>query len=78
MSVDEFLMRLETIALKYNLRLFMTRAPIGCGFLLYFTNNSGEYSKQVVYLLNHNEPEEIFERLESVASELFIRKENNE
>ena len=73
-SYYEFLMSLEWIALDNNLRLIMTRAPSGCGWLFGFVNEHGEYSKPVSLLINHKEPEELFDELDKIAKE--FRKES--
>lgn len=68
MTYYDFFMGFERIALDHGLRLVMTRAPFGCGFLFGFSEN-GKYSKTAVLLMNHVTPEELFSDLEEIAEE---------
>lgn len=70
MSYEEFLMRLECIAIENGLRLTMTRSELGSGFFFYFVAENDIRSDYRVFLLNHMKPEELFEMLERVAKEL--------
>ena len=74
MDYQDFLMRLENIAIDNQMRLVMERAPVGCGFFFYFITENGNYRTDYrVLLINHTDLEVLFSELERLASEL--RKE---
>ena len=71
MDYFDFLESLESIAVRKELRLCVTRAPIGCGFHFYFKKfpDNGTHSAYITFQKQHSNPDDLFERLEKVADE---------
>ena len=70
MTDFDFMMQLECIAIEKGLRLFIERAPLGCGFFLYFENDENRsQSPTITWLMGREEPEVLFTRLRKLADE---------
>lgn len=68
MSYYDFIMTLECIAVRNDLRLIMNRAPFGCGIFFYFIDsNTSNYSKSIVWMNGKENPEVLFDRLQDLA-----------
>lgn len=70
MSYIDFLSEVEVLAVGNGLRFVMERAPIGCGFLLYFQHNEhSAISEMVSWLYDKQDFEPIYHKLEKIATE---------
>ena len=66
----DFIMTLECIGLRNDLRLIMNRAPVGCGIFFYFIDDKSDtYSKDIVWRNGRESPESLFESLEVLAKD---------
>lgn len=70
MNYFDFMMTLECIAAEFDLRLFIQRAPVGCGFFLYFKDDYNQtHSPSITWMNGRDEPEELFAELRKLADE---------
>lgn len=70
MDYFDFMMSLECIAVTNGLRLFMNRAPVGCGIFFYFRDDkTRKTSKAITWLNGKEHPNSLFNRLNLLAKE---------
>lgn len=73
-TIEDFIYKLEEVALSNDLRLIINRASCGCGVFFRFVDDyTGKRSKDIVWIPFKNEVDDLFDRLNELAREFKQR-----